>query len=91
MVGYYDLYQLGTVRETERMKGHRGLFPWHPATIRRMVVQGTFPAPMKLGRKNAWKAEVIWEYDKLVGMGVALAEAVVQAQAAAVRNRHDAA
>ena len=59
MGGYYDLYQLGTVRETERRKGHRGLFPWHPETIKTKVKNGTFPAPMKLGRKNVWKEEDI--------------------------------
>ena len=59
MGGYYDLYQLGTVRETERKKGHRGLFPWHPETIKKKVANGTFPAPMKLGRKNVWKEEDI--------------------------------
>ena len=62
MGGYYDLYQLGTVRETARTKGHRGLFPWHPETIKTKVKTGQFPPPMKLGRKNVWKEEDIREF-----------------------------
>ena len=69
MGGYYDLYQLGTVRETERKKGHRGLFPWHPETIKRRVKNGTFPAPMKLGRKNVWKEEDIDAFKRVLEAG----------------------
>ena len=84
MGGYYDLYQLGTVRETERTKGHRGLFPWHPETIKTKVKNGTFPAPLKLGRKNVWKEEVIREF-------MAALEGNVPPAQALARDRHDAA
>jgi len=66
MSGYYDLYQLGTVRETERTKGHRGIFPWHPKTIMNRVKEGTFPAPLKFGRKNIWKEEDIADFKRVL-------------------------
>lgn len=80
MTGYLDLYALGTVRETASVKEHLGLFPWHPKTIMARVKNGTFPAPIKLGRKNVWREEDIDAFKRVLEAGaspVPAAQAVV--------------
>ena len=62
-IGFYSLHQLATQKETKRQKAHEGIFPWGPATIRRMVAEGTFPTPVKgIGRANLWPKKVIHEF-----------------------------
>ena len=79
--GYYDLRQLSSQKGTARQKAHTGVFPWSWMTLRRMWARGDFPKPILWGGKNVWKKEVINEYARLVGQGMANAEAAIQAQA----------
>lgn len=62
-VGYYDLYQISSTRETARTKEHRGILPYHPNTISGWVKKGEFPKPIKgLGNRNLWPKEVIHRF-----------------------------
>ena len=83
-IGYYNLAQLSSQMETTRYKARIGIFPWSARTIQRMWARGDFPKPILWAGKNVWKKAVINEFSRLVGQGVASAEAAVQAQAAAV-------
>lgn len=57
----------GYVRQTDLVgrpsKGVRGLFPFSPTTLWRMVANGTFPRPVKLSPGcTAWRVEDIREW-----------------------------
>lgn len=57
----------GYVRQTDLVgrpqKGVRGLIPFSPATLWRMVADGKFPKPVKLSpRCTAWRVEDIREW-----------------------------
>lgn len=79
--GFYCIRQLASQRETERQKARIGMFPWCAMTLRRMWARGEFPKPIVWMSRNVWKRGVIDEYARLIGAGVALAEAAVRAEA----------
>ncbi|MBQ9527250.1 MAG: hypothetical protein IJR68_06535 [Fretibacterium sp.] len=83
-LGYYSLKQLSSQAETNRFKARVGVFPWNARTIERMWARGEFPQPLLWGGRNVWKKEVINAFSRLIGQGMEPAEAVVQADAAAV-------
>ena len=63
LIGYYDLYQISSTRETKRTKGHKGILPFHPNTIMNWVRMGKFPEPIKgLGSRNIWEKSVIHQF-----------------------------
>ena len=62
-VGYYDLYQISSTRETARTKEHRGILPYHPNTIMNWVREGKFPRPVRgMGSRNMWLKTDIHQY-----------------------------
>lgn len=63
LVGYYDLYQISSTRETKRTKEHKGILPFHPNTIMNWVRLGAFPQPIKgLGGRNLWGKSIIHQF-----------------------------
>lgn len=63
LVGFYDLYQISSTRETKRTKEHVGIFPHHPNTIMNWVRSGEFPRPVKgMGGRNMWLKTDIHRY-----------------------------
>ena len=82
MRGFYSFHQLYSTGETEIQKEYNGKFPWSMSTVRRLWARGEFPKPIKLLGRNAWRCDVIDRFAELIAKGVALADAVVQAEAA---------
>lgn len=80
-IGFYSLYQLYSTRETARQKAHNGIFQWGKTKLLALVGAGEFPAPLKIGKYLVWQKGVIHQYARLMGQGVPLATAVIQAQA----------
>lgn len=64
-VGYYNLFQLTSQRDTEKRKEHMGIFPWSRMTLLRMVKDGKFPAPaIKIAGQNMWRKNDVHEFIK---------------------------
>lgn len=62
LVGFYDISQLASRRETERQKQHIGILPWSRSQICKLVKEGKFPKPLSDGFRNIWPKRVIHEY-----------------------------
>lgn len=58
LVGYYDLRQLSSAKETSRQKERVGVFPWSKSKIRRLVKRLEFPQPVRFGK--AANTELWW-------------------------------
>jgi len=62
LVGFYDISQLASRRETERQKQHIGILPWSKSKIEKMLRDGKFPKPLSDGYRKIWPKRVIHEF-----------------------------
>lgn len=73
LIGYYDMSQLSSVKETSRQKKREGIFPWSPSTIQRKIELQEFPKPLKFGEapnaKRQWRKADIHRYLKELEAG----------------------